>query len=154
MWKLIAKILSRRTVTNWLIQRAQRTPYFHLDGYMNRWWLFNRFDQPKYKPWLPSIRIHHILRKDSERVLHDHPWNARTIILRGWYLEEKEGGEYYTRRRGDTATLRYGEFHSIRAVSLGGVVTMFITWKYKGAWGFKVNGKKIPWREYLQETER
>lgn len=24
---------------NWLINRAKRTPYFHLDGYMNRWWL-------------------------------------------------------------------------------------------------------------------
>ena len=24
---------------NWLINRAKRTPYFHLPGYMNRWWL-------------------------------------------------------------------------------------------------------------------
>jgi hypothetical protein len=26
-------------VIDWLIQRAKRTPYYHLDGYMNRWWL-------------------------------------------------------------------------------------------------------------------
>lgn len=26
-------------LTQWLIDRAKRTPYFHLEGYMNRWWL-------------------------------------------------------------------------------------------------------------------
>lgn len=26
-------------MVNWLINRAKRTPYFHLPGYMNRWWL-------------------------------------------------------------------------------------------------------------------
>lgn len=27
------------TIANWLIRRAQRAPYVHLPGYMNRWWL-------------------------------------------------------------------------------------------------------------------
>ena len=26
-------------MVSWLIRRAQRTPYFHLAGYMERWWL-------------------------------------------------------------------------------------------------------------------
>lgn len=26
-------------MVSWLIRRAQRTPYFHLPGYMERWWL-------------------------------------------------------------------------------------------------------------------
>jgi hypothetical protein len=26
-------------LADWLVKRAKRTPYFHLDGYMRRWWL-------------------------------------------------------------------------------------------------------------------
>lgn len=175
LWWLVAKVVAIPTVAGYLIKRAQRTPYFHLEGYMNRWWLFNPYGnntevadgkrhEAKY-PWLPSIRIHHILREDFARDMHDHPWDARTIILKGAYLEERlvenhipfwedvvdTYTECYTRLRGDTATLKFGEFHNITSVSLGGVWTLFITWKYMGTWGFWVNGHKVPWREYTNE---
>lgn len=93
-WQLLAKVLARPAIAAWLITRAQRTPYLHIrsaDGrevYMGRWWLFNPYDNEtrerrfKWSPW--SIRIHHIMRPDADRDLHDHPWNARTVILRGW----------------------------------------------------------------------
>lgn len=101
-WACIAWLVTRRIVTDWLIRRAQRTPYSHIrskDGasiYMRRWWLFNPYgkdndgeQEPARITWLPSIRVHHILRPDVDRHLHDHPWNARTIVLRGWYKEER-----------------------------------------------------------------
>jgi hypothetical protein len=161
-------------IANYLIKRAQRTPYFHLTGYMNRWWLFNPYgsdvnvpDGERHKTvkygWLPSVRIHHILREDDARDMHDHPWNARTIILKGWYEEERlvtgysNGYGYnsrfakvnrYFRKPGDTAKLLFGEYHNIKAVSKDGVWTLFFTWDYMGTWGFLVNGKKVPWREY------
>jgi hypothetical protein len=102
--------------------------------------------------WLPSIRVHHILRADTARHLHDHPWNARTIILKGWYRErrlEQDGtiSEEF-RTRGQTQRILYGQYHSIDEVSDGGVYTLFFTWKYCGNWGFLVDGKKVPWREY------
>lgn len=164
MWNLIAKIVSRPTIADYLINRAQRTPYFHLEGYMNRWWLFNAYGSDltlddvkrgldKKRRWLPSVRIHHILRKDQGRDLHDHPWNARTIILKGWYWETRlddDGEEYEVKRQaGDTASLKYGEYHTITDVNQNGVWTMFITWDYIGTWGFLVDGKKVPWREYI-----
>lgn len=40
----LAWLLSRPTVADWLIRRAMRTPYIHIDGYMSRWWLFNPYD--------------------------------------------------------------------------------------------------------------
>lgn len=40
-WRILALIVSRRLIANHISKRAQRTPYFHLTGYMNRWWLFN-----------------------------------------------------------------------------------------------------------------
>jgi len=167
LWRRVAWLASRKPVANWLIKRAQRCPYFHLEGYMNRWWLFNRYSVPGEQtkiiprwPWLPSIRIHHILREDYAEHLHDHPWEGRTIILRGWYVERREDGERYVMSKGDTRAIKYGEYHSIDSVSIdygtyprmeSSVYTMFITWKYQGTWGFLVDGKKVHWKQYVSE---
>jgi hypothetical protein len=156
MWNLIAKLLARPAVTDWLIERAKRTPYSHIekdgDVYMERYWLFNPYpaDSSGKGKLMPSIRLHKIMRPDQDRHLHDHPWNARTFILRGWYWEER-AGEFWDieRNAGDTAALRFGEFHAITRVPEDGVWTLFITWRYRGTWGFLVNGRKVPWREYL-----
>ncbi len=184
-WRLLAKVLARPAIAAWLITRAQRTPYLHIwsaDGqevYMGRWWLFNPYDNEtrerrfKWSPW--SIRIHHIMRPDADRDLHDHPWNARTVILRGWYAEERlephqfadflnkdvdlrwvPGNEIKAlvnryRIAGDTAQLNHGEYHRIDKVSPGGVYTLFITSRWKGDWGFLVNGVKVAWRDYTGE---
>ena len=160
LWKNFAWVVSRRPVASWLIRRAQRTPYLHIyspDGsevYMYRWWLFNPYDnetrQAKY-PWCPvSIRVHRIMTPDNDRHLHDHPWNARTVILKGWYTEHRQGSPTtHARLPGDTAPLQFGEYHQIRYVMDGGATTLFITGKYRGTWGFLVDGVKVPWREYL-----
>ena len=167
LWRLVAKVISRPAIANYLIKRAMKTEYFHLEGYMNRYWLFNRYSEvgsstvvPKRFKWLPSIRIHHILRADDARDLHDHPWNARTIILKGWYNERRldywslysdvwvPTMKQFGRSRGDTATINFGEYHSIDEVSEGGVWTLFIAGDYLGTWGFLVDGKKVPHQEY------
>lgn len=177
-WRLIARIVTRPAVVDWLIRRAARTPYLHLtnpDGsvYMGRWWLFNPYpgkgDERKMLPWLPSIRVHHIMRADQDRHLHDHPWNARTIVLRGYYDEQRYGepGVYadgshdqlrpyydeaidvFQRERGYTGRVLFNQFHRISEVSDGGVWTLWFTWKYRGTWGFDVDGRKVPYREYL-----
>lgn len=156
MFGLIAKLLARPRIAAYLIERSQRTPYLHLNGYMNRWWIFNPYDPVsglRSFKWCPiSIRVHHILREDLDRHMHDHPWNARTFILRGWYCEEREIAGIpvsFVRRAGGTARLEFGQFHAIRKVSPGGVFTLFVTSRYQGTWGFKVGGRKIPWRQYL-----
>lgn len=172
-WTLIARFLARPAVADYLIRRAQRTPYSPIikdgDLYMERFWLFNPYPDSGQsgadrKPWrFPlSIRIHHIWLPDQDRDCHDHPWHARTIVLRGWYSEQRPmrfamfshvpGFHYFktfTREEGDTATLKFGEYHRITDVSHGGVWTLFITGKYRGTWGFNVDGVKVQWRKYL-----
>lgn len=162
MRNLIARFLARPAVTDWLIRRAMRTPYFHLvdaDGstYMERYWLFNPYPpksdagKRRWGDWLPSVRLHKIMRADLDPHMHDHPWNARTFILRGYYWEQRRW-QLFPRLRasGDTAELLFGDYHRITRVSPGGVWTLFITWRHRGTWGFLVNGRKVPWREYLK----
>jgi hypothetical protein len=162
-WKLIARLASTPCVADWLIRRAQKTPYTHIyhpkGVYMERWWLFNPY-QPETsgrKNWFPiSIRVHHICLPDDARDLHDHPWNARTIILKGGYLEQRLEGSsmvFYERLAGDTAKIKFGEYHTIESLQPGGAWTLFITGKYRGTWGFLVNGVKVQWRKYTGYQE-
>ena len=170
-WGFVAFVLSRERIADWLVVRAMKTPYSHIykDGeiYMGRFWLFNPYapdasgkEVSKY-PWIPfNIRIHRIHREDRDEHLHDHPWNARTIILRGGYTEVRE--EYngflihsqlkqyeISRYTGCTAKLTFGEYHKIKSVFPEGATTLFISGRYQGTWGFMVNGFKVKWRTYL-----
>lgn len=170
IWRVVAFIVSRKPVSDWLIKRAHRTPYSNItsrdgtDTYMVRLWLFNPYppmdgpdERPQWRKGLPSIRIHHILRADDDAHLHDHPWNARTILLRGWYTEEFEhryptgasGRALRINSVGNTNRLLFGQYHRIGMVPDEGVWTLFITWKKQGTWGFLVDGVKVPWRKYL-----
>jgi len=148
----LAGLLTHPRIVAWLLTRASRNPYLDIGDYMGRGWIFNPYDRPQN--WLmrrlPSIRLHIIHRADSDRHLHDHPWNARSIILRGWYIEQRNDG-FRVRKAGDTHTLRYGEYHRIQSVSQHTPpVTLFITGRYRGTWGFLVDGEKVPHREYLK----
>lgn len=161
--EVIAKILANETVAENLIEAAKATPYLHLTGYMDRWWLWNGYSSTDYSvpaskpfPKFPSLRIHHILRPDFDPDMHDHPWDARTFILKGWYIEERlVDGKIvrFKRVAGDTATLKYGEFHNIIEVSEGGVWTLFLSYDWHGTWGFLVDGKKVPWTEYKNRSD-
>lgn len=168
IWKLIAKFCARPAVARWLIKTALKTPYTHIlkgdDVYMERYWLFNPYfkhegSRRHWASWLPSARIHWIRMPDTDRALHDHPWDCRTIILKGAYTERRQRSQrdmsnwsdtyLATRGAGDTATLSINDYHSIETISPEGVWTLFITWKYQGTWGFLVDGKKVPYKKYL-----
>lgn len=80
MLNLIAKVLARPAVVDFLIRRAKRTPYTNIvtDGvlYMERYWLFNPYpanSSGKGNRFPISIRLHRIVLPDQDRHLHDHP---------------------------------------------------------------------------------
>jgi hypothetical protein len=159
LWKLLSTFIARQPkLINWIIRTAQRTPYFHLTGYMDRWWLMPRWalapDENGNlfpKAWCPfSIRIHHIKRPDDGRDLHDHPFDYRTIILRGWYDECDVFGRSNIRSAGDTVAARAQTFHRIAAMPAGGVWTLFIMGPRINRWGFLVGGRKVYYKHYLK----
>lgn len=61
-----------------------RKPDFLIGGstnpYMRRWWVI-----PRNKYF--NIYLHHFLRSDDDRALHDHPWWNMSILLWGKYIE-------------------------------------------------------------------
>lgn len=154
-----------------LVARARRTPYSHLSGYMLRWWLAPyrnthggegcysvRFrDRPFV--WLlqqfdMSARVHEILRSDMDDHLHDHPWAYLTMVLRGGYLEvtQPEVGVTRTQWYGPGSILfrRAGHYHKLILPTGQTATTLFITFKYRQRWGFKVGKQKIPYRDYFK----
>lgn len=40
-------------------------------------------------PWF-SILLHQILQPDKDPHLHNHPWNLRSLVLRGCYVERMQ----------------------------------------------------------------
>lgn len=158
--------LFRRLFTRFgdaVIRLAQRTPYTHLAGYMERWWLFRfgRFGAGESGEYgLVSARVHHILRSDNDRHFHDHPWPFVTVILRGGYWEQRpvlnaQGlvTDVETQWHGPGSILfrRARDLHRL-VLPVGSTAwTLFMMGPKVQTWGFHVDGVKVPWRDYLGE---
>lgn len=166
---------------DYLIARAMRTPYTHLRGYMNRYWLvpFTESGSASREgcgpvsiwrrplAWLlqkcgVAVRVHQILRSDNDRHFHDHPWNYCSVILRGGYLESRplfESGiyqgldsEWY--EPGAILFRRATDWHKLYIDGGKTCWTLFITTKYKQKWGFLMKPEnKIPYDGYLKSKE-
>lgn len=75
-----------RQIDRFITRITQRHYDFAIGGdenpYCLRWWVIprNRFF---------NIYLHHFLRDDDDRALHDHPWVNCSIPLRTGYIEER-----------------------------------------------------------------
>lgn len=180
--RTMARTLGRPAALQWLARRA--TPYYDIHGadgtlYMRRWWLLPRwclrFDPvrgyPMPKAWMPfSVRLHHIVEPDPDRHLHDHPFNFRSVVLAGWYVEQCLFDQMVGRKvrlvdgviddsddalgiiytpAGITYRSPAGRWHRINTISDGGAWSLFVMGRRVQDWGFLVDGRKVPWRDYL-----
>lgn len=83
MGTLTRALVLRPGVVDAIIGRAKRTPYEHIDGYMERYWLV----RPSRWTLGLGLRVHGILRSDHDRAMHSHPWWNVSLLLRGTYWE-------------------------------------------------------------------
>lgn len=141
-----------------IIAAARQTPYDHLRGYMDRFWVFNPCvkgehvnSEHKTISDVASCRVHHILRADNECDRHNHPWDAKSIVLDGWYTEERDG-EYITHGPGAIIDIKHDTFHRITEVSEGGVWTLFFFGDYQHTWGFNTADGFVPFKEYFERN--
>lgn len=139
-----------------LLDQAAATPYSHLDGYMQRWFLSPE-DRASYHLNGPVRRLHKILRSDNERDLHDHPFDYTTIILAGGYLEETPlspsvpNGPRRSQWHGPGSVLvrRAEDLHRLVLPEGQTCTTLFITSPRRREWGFHTPTGWVDWRSYL-----
>lgn len=159
-------------IIEWIIRRAQRTPYFDLHGpdgtlYMQRWWLFGSKRtgdklEDKSSEWPITARVHHIVRGDNDRHPHDHPYANISIVLRGGYFEwvpidnTEPLGPMQKLWRGPGAVV----FRPAKAVHyvelIPGITTwsIFICFKKTREWGFHTPRGFLHWRQYRKVYPR
>jgi len=145
-----------------LIKRATLTPYFHLRGYQQRYWVTpNPKDAVEQKL---SARVHVYQSADVDRHLHDHPAESISVVLSGYFVERMPESqdqspelddtlfEDFVRRPGDVIYRRATDRHKIVEISTTEqTATMFIMGPWVQDWGFYAPGGKVYWREYLNE---
>lgn len=135
----------------WSILEEEVTPYNHLHGYMNRWWVEKPAALGASVGVDSACRIHQILRSDADRHLHDHPWPYTTIILAGGYWEVTDTTDPQGRWYGPGSVLQRPATAAHKLILPVGKTcwTMFMTGPYAQGWGFITKKGKVPWREYL-----
>lgn len=154
-------------IANLLIRLLTRKVYrkghiYGPDGslYMERFGLFET-------PWIEA-RVHHIVRPDFDREMHDHPTGFLSLVLKGSYQEARpvdidpcfdwrhdQEHAYLTQRRAWSIAYRHAtDRHKIVEVSRGGVWTLFIfVGRRRQWWGFYTPQGKVHWRPYIAARE-
>jgi hypothetical protein len=99
-----------------------------------------------------SVYLHHLLRPDADRDLHDHPWSFLTLILRGGYVEDHStGGKPGTRawKRFSVHQMRAKvDRHRIISVEPN-TLTLVLLGRHKRDWGFYTPSGWVNYRNYL-----
>lgn len=174
MGQRIAEFLHKK-----LVGRARQTPYFHLDGYMERYWLcpYKDPERPGCGPvrfsqrplsWLLqrfniAARIHHVLASDPGRDFHDHPFSYITIVLKGGYWEVTpvynksglyQGEQWQWFPPGSILFRRAKSLHRLEIPRYRPCTTLFITGPKSQDWGFvDPRQGKTHWRLYLERQQ-
>jgi len=157
-----------RKIEAWALSRNAPGGYAGEDD--PRWAYTIETDGDKYlvRILLPKIfgirvMLHHILRPDADRFLHNHPWAwAKSLVLSGSYDEERLDLESWAQASRFSHDSNYHDhkqvrwFNSLTALDYhkitrlrGDVWTLFITGPTVQDWGFLVKGDHVPWRTYL-----
>ncbi len=132
--------------------------------YIDRWFLARKATVPERSlppgfedcaPYIPSeienLYLHAYHRGDADEP-HDHPWPNASLIVRGWYRETVYDAQArpittVTRMAGDIVLRSAGSIHAILETS-DDCLSLFATLPKEREWGFWVDGKLVPWRQF------
>lgn len=133
---------------------AARKPDFIIGGhdhpYMLRWWVVPR------NRWF-NIYLHHFLRSDDDRALHDHPWVNCSILLQGEYTEHTiAAGGVAHRQVYKAGAIKFRRAKSAHRVELhnGPCWSLFVTGPIVRQWGFHCPAGWRPWKLFVSERDR
>lgn len=108
---------------------------------------FRRWELLK-TPW-GSIWLHGIYKADQDKHLHNHPWDFKSIVLKGSYIEQTPLGN--KRQYPGKFNSRNGaDYHKILELLSPVVYTLFFVSKPKREWGYRVRGEFIQHEKYRE----
>ncbi len=141
-------------MTWWKRIADSRAPDFVIGGtdspYLRRWWIIrrNRFF---------NIYLHHFLRSDDDRALHDHPWLNCSYLLEGTYTEWSiAAGGVHHKRVAKPGSLKFRRALTAHRVELhaGPCWSLFLTGPVIREWGFHCSAGWRPWQVFTSERDR
>lgn len=118
--------------------------------YLTRWHLIST-------QWL-SVYVHRLDGPDPDRHMHNHPWKALVLVLRGSYSQQtiRPGGIAY--RYTEHSPLRpnhLGEhYHKIVSLRPGTITLCICGPRQARGWGFLVNGEHMDWEAYVRTHQQ
>jgi hypothetical protein len=135
------------------------------DPYLVRYFIFRSRLLERVGVNLGRIYLHHIIRSDHDRALHDHPWNFVSIILKGGYWEHtdrrqtrerdvraweaKDGTVMTWYQPGDVLRRGAGVRHRLRLPDGKTAWTLVFTTGKLREWGFWLDGDRFcHWKKY------
>lgn len=130
----------------WSRGKLQLPPDFVIgDDYLRRWWVIPR------NPYA-NVYLHEILHSDDVRALHDHPWDNRTFVLEGGYIEHTPQG-IFERKVGDIIERKATDAHRLEVPTGGRAVSIFMTGPIIREWGFHCPQGWRHWKEFVDERD-
>lgn len=130
----------------WSCGKLQLPPDFVIgDDYLRRWWVIPR------NPYA-NVYLHEILHSDDDRALHDHPWDNRTFVLEGGYIEHTPQG-IFERKVGDIIERKATDAHRLEVPTGGRAVSIFMTGPIIREWGFHCPQGWRHWKEFVDERD-
>lgn len=137
-------ILSYSTLADmqiWAAGIMSRAPDFIIgDSYLLRWFVIPRNS-------FSNVYLHEIRQSDDDRAMHDHPWDNRSIVLDGEYIEHTPDGSF-RRVAGDVIDRPATALHRLEILDGRPVKTMFITGPKIREWGFACPKGWVHWEDF------
>lgn len=163
-----------RFITRYLPKRVIGT---NEGDYLERYYLFGDESGLKYFPgrariswwqrlltWLPCTYIHRFVRDDADRELHNHPWEATSLILAGGYIEERRVPLPFNEHKYTVQTKLYkpwslnriytDTFHRVMLLE-DDAWSVIVRGKTQQSWGFwdRETGKFTHWQEFVAKRD-
>lgn len=138
-------------VRDWALAyiEAHPVPDFHVgpddNHQLQRWFVIPR------NPF-NNVYLHRFLQSDDDRAMHDHPWNNKSWVLSGMYIEHLQDGSTVTRSEGDIVERRAIEAHRVELIAGNPAITLFFTGPIIRAWGFYCPQGWRHWSEFVSTT--
>lgn len=129
-------------MADWAGIQMRRTPDFVIGApiYLRRWWIIPRNEQQ-------NVYLHHGLRDDDDRALHDHPWPNTSYLIIGRYREITPSG-VFIREAGSVVHRQATDAHRLELVDGEPFVSLFFTGPKVRDWGFLCPKGWVHWRDF------